>query len=207
MKLRTLVVLLGLAALIAGGIAYKIWFAQTPAAPSAGTRGTRGSGDGPLPVLAVRAERTDVPVELDGIGTVQALNTVTIRPQVDGRLISLHFKDGDPVKTGDILAKIDPKTYQAALDQALAKKAQDEAQLANARRDLERYTNMPPSNRPIRSALLSPSWSRRSMPIRPPSTMPKPSSITPSSAHPLMAALGCGWSIRAICCAPRTRPA
>jgi multidrug efflux system membrane fusion protein len=142
MKLRTLVVLLGLAALIAGGIAYKIWFAQTPAAPSAGTRGTRGSGDGPLPVLAVRAERTDVPVELDGIGTVQALNTVTVRPQVDGRLISLHFKDGDTVKTGDILAKIDPKTYQAALDQALAKKAQDEAQLANARRDLERYTNL-----------------------------------------------------------------
>ena len=141
MKLRTYVVLFGLVALIAGGIAYKIWFSAPPT-PAAGARGVRGSGDGPLPVLAVRAERTDVPVELDGIGTVQALNTVTIRPQVDGRLISLHFKDGDTVKAGDILAKIDPKTYQAALDQALAKKAQDEAQLANARRDLERYTNL-----------------------------------------------------------------
>ena len=141
MTSRTLVFLLGLTALIGGGVVYKVWFSQAPA-PAAGSRGVRGANDGPLPVLAVRAERTDVPVELDGIGTVQALNTVTIRPQVDGRLISLHFKDGDTVKAGDILAKIDPKTYQAALDQALAKKAQDEAQLANARRDLERYTNL-----------------------------------------------------------------
>jgi multidrug efflux system membrane fusion protein len=86
--------------------------------------------------------RGPVPVEIEGIGTVQALNTVTVRTQVDGRLIALNFRDGDVVKTGDILARIDPTIYQAQYDQALAKKAQDEALLVNAKRDLERYANL-----------------------------------------------------------------
>lgn len=93
-------------------------------------------------VLAAVATRGDVPVYLDAVGTVKALNTVTVRPQVDGQLIQIAFAEGQDVKKGDILARIDPSTYQATLDQALAKKAQDEAQLDNAKRDLERYNRL-----------------------------------------------------------------
>ena len=87
-----------------------------------------------------------MPVYLDGVGTTKALNTVTVRPQVDGRLISINFDEGQQVKRGYVLARIDPVTYQAAYDQAVAKKAQDEAQLANARIDLERYNRLMTSN-------------------------------------------------------------
>jgi len=99
-----------------------------------------------VPVLAATAKRADVPVYLDGVGTTKALNTVTVRPQVDGKLVEIAFKEGQDVNRGDVLARIDPTTYQAQLDQATAKKAQDEAQLANARRDLERYTRLAANN-------------------------------------------------------------
>jgi len=102
--------------------------------------------DFPVPVLAATAKTADVPVYLDGVGTTKALNTVTVRPQVDGKLIEIGFKEGQDVERGDVLARIDPTTYQAQLDQVLAKKAQDEAQLANARRDLERYTRLAANN-------------------------------------------------------------
>ncbi len=101
---------------------------------------------GAVPVLAARAARADVPVYIDAVGTVKPLNTVTVRPQVDGKLISVNFKEGQDVKKGDVLARIDPTIYQAQLDQALAKKAQDEAQLANARNDLTRYERLVASN-------------------------------------------------------------
>ena len=102
--------------------------------------------DAPVPVIAATAKTADVPVYLDGVGTTKALNTVTVRPQVDGKLISIVIKEGQDVNRGDVLARIDPTTYQAQLDQASAKKAQDEAQLANARRDLERYTRLAANN-------------------------------------------------------------
>jgi multidrug efflux system membrane fusion protein len=102
--------------------------------------------DIPVPVLAAAVKTADVPVYLDGVGTTKALNTVTVRPQVDGKLIEIAFKEGQDVNRGDVLARIDPTTYQAQLDQATAKKAQDEAQLANARRDLERYTRLAANN-------------------------------------------------------------
>src|SRR5438067_905077 len=105
-----------------------------------------GNPDGPVPVLAVDARIADVPVYLDGVGTTRALNMVTVHSQVDGTLISVNFREGQDVKTGDLLARIDATTYQAQLDQALAKKALDEAQLANARLDLERYTNLLKTN-------------------------------------------------------------
>lgn len=101
---------------------------------------------GPVPVVAVAARRADVPVYLDAVGTVRALNTVTVRAQVDGKLLSVNFKEGDDVKKGDVLAQIDPTTFQAALDQAVAKKAQDQAQLANAKNDLERYERLAATN-------------------------------------------------------------
>jgi multidrug efflux system membrane fusion protein len=102
--------------------------------------------DGPVPVIAALSRHADVPVYLDGVGTVRALNTVTVRPQVDGKLITIAFKEGQDVKRGFVLARIDPTTYQAQLDQAIAKKAQDEAQLANARLDLERYERLVATN-------------------------------------------------------------
>ena len=105
-----------------------------------------GNPEGPVPVLAAEARIADVPVYLDGVGTTRALNMVTVHSQVDGTLISINFREGQDVKAGDVLARIDPTTYQAQLDQALAKKALDEAQLANARLDLERYTNLLKTN-------------------------------------------------------------
>jgi multidrug efflux system membrane fusion protein len=104
--------------------------------------GRRGGNDGPTPVIATPARYDDVPVTTDAVGTIQALNTVTARTQVDGRLMEILFKDGQDVRRGDILAKIDASTYQALYDQAIAKKAQDEAQLANARADLDRYAKL-----------------------------------------------------------------
>lgn len=111
----------------------------------------RGSGrfagtDGPVPVLAALAVTADTPVYLNAVGTTKALNTVTIKPQVDGKLLSVNFKEGQDVKKGDVLARIDPVTYQAALDQAVAKKAQDEALLSNAKNDLDRYEKLAATN-------------------------------------------------------------
>src|SRR5229473_5983963 len=108
--------------------------------------GRSGNPEGPIPVLAAEARIADVPVYLDGVGTTRALNMVTLHSQVDGTLVSVNFREGQDVKEGDVLARIDSTTYQAQLDQALAKKALDEAQLANARLDLERYTNLLKTN-------------------------------------------------------------
>lgn len=107
-----------------------------------GRRARFGNNEGAIPVIATPARYDDVPVTADAVGTIQALNTVTVRTQVDGRLLEIAFKDGQDVKKGDVLAKIDPATYQAQYDQAMAKKAQDEALLANARADLERYAKL-----------------------------------------------------------------
>jgi len=107
-----------------------------------GGRRSRGAGEGAVPVLAAPARIADMPVYLNGVGTAKARNLVTVRPQVDGRILSLNFKEGQDVKRGDVLAKIDPATYQAQLDQAVAKKALDEVQLDNAKRDLERYNTL-----------------------------------------------------------------
>jgi len=97
---------------------------------------------GPVPVTVAPAKIDDVPLYLEGVGTARARSTVTVRPQVDGRILSINFKEGQDVKRGDVLARIDPATYQAQLDQAVAKKALDETELANAHRDLERYTRL-----------------------------------------------------------------
>jgi multidrug efflux system membrane fusion protein len=106
-------------------------------------RRARMGGDGPVPVLSGTAVVADMPVYLNGVGTARARNTVTVRPQVDGKIISINFKEGQEVKRGDVLALIDPATYQAQLDQALAKKALDESLLANAQHDLDRYALLP----------------------------------------------------------------
>jgi len=87
-----------------------------------------------------------VPIYLDTVGNTKALNTVTVRAQVGGQIVKVYFQEGQDVQRGFVLAEIDPRTYQAQYDQAVAKKAQDEATLANARMDLERYTRLAASN-------------------------------------------------------------
>lgn len=129
------------AALVIGAItAAAIYFTQGGDQSQRGRRWARA--DGPVPVVATQAKLADVPVWLEGVGSAKARNTVTVRPQVDGKILSINFKEGQEVKQGDLLAQIDPVTFQAQLDQAIAKKALDESQLANARRDLERYTQL-----------------------------------------------------------------
>jgi len=95
-----------------------------------------------VPVSVALAAQTNFPVLLSGLGTVQPYNTVTVKSRVDGEIIKIAFKEGDIVKPGDLLAQIDPRPYQAALDQATAKKAQDEATLANSKLDLQRYQTL-----------------------------------------------------------------
>jgi multidrug efflux system membrane fusion protein len=129
--------------LILGGLGYIAWTAMQQ--KQAANRGG-GRPDLPVPVLAATPRIQDVPVYLDGVGAVRALNTVTVRSQVDGKLISVNFTEGQDVKKGDVLGEIDPVIYQAQFDQAVAKKAQDEAQLANQRLDLIRYQQLAASN-------------------------------------------------------------
>ena len=97
-------------------------------------------------VDAAGVTRADVPVYLEGLGTIQAFNTVTVTARVDGELQKLGFVEGQMVKKGDLLAQIDPRPFQAALGQALAAKAKDEATLQSAKADLERYILLAPEN-------------------------------------------------------------
>ena len=138
---RALVLLLVLGGL--GGAGY--WYYARSQAVTEQAAGARRGGD-PLPVLAARAEQRDVPVYLDGLGTVQAFNSVSVKPQVDGPLVEVLFREGQDVRAGDVLARIDPRPFQAALDQALARKQQDEATLANARTDARRFAGLAASN-------------------------------------------------------------
>jgi membrane fusion protein, multidrug efflux system len=105
-------------------------------------RRAKAMADAPVPIIDAPARVADVPVYLNGVGTTKARNTVTVRSQVDGKILSIKFKEGQDVKRGDVLAIVDPATYQAQLDQAVAKKALDEAQLSNAQRDLDRYAKL-----------------------------------------------------------------
>jgi multidrug efflux system membrane fusion protein len=95
-----------------------------------------------IPVMIAPVVKTDFPVYLNGLGTVQGFNTVVVRTRVDGQIDKVAFKEGQLVNQGDLLVEIDPRPYQATLDQAKAKKAQDEANLANANLDLQRYTKL-----------------------------------------------------------------
>ena len=135
-----MVIIVALCVLVVGGA---VWLARYKAA-STEKKGAGGrSMELPaVPVVAGVVTQKDVPIYLNGIATVQAFNTVTVRARVDGQVTKIAFTEGQDVRAGDLLAQIDPDPYRTALDQAVAKKGQDEAQLANARVDLKRYTEL-----------------------------------------------------------------
>lgn len=135
-KLFRIAVFAAVVAAIVGGA---IWGLQSPDERSTRHAGAHAAESAPIPVTTGAARLGDVPIYLEGVGTVKARNTVTVRAQVDGKIQSIDFKEGDTVRKGDVLARIDPATYKAQLEQAKAKKALDEALLANTKRDLERY--------------------------------------------------------------------
>src|SRR3979411_811165 len=139
-RARRRTVSIAITLLILGGLGYIAWASLQKKAT------TRAIPDLAVPVLAATPRVQDVPVYLDGVGAVRALNNVTVRSQVDGKLIAVNFTEGQDVKKGDVLGEIDPVIYKAQYDQAVAKKAQDEAQLANMRLDLTRYQQLSASN-------------------------------------------------------------
>jgi multidrug efflux system membrane fusion protein len=102
----------------------------------------QAAGPPPVPVMMTAAGQQDVPIYFQALGTVMALNTVAIRAEVNGQLVSIDFRQGQDVKKGDVLAKIDPAPFKATLDQAMAKRAQDEALLIDAQKDLVRFKTL-----------------------------------------------------------------
>jgi membrane fusion protein, multidrug efflux system len=141
-RARRRTVSIAIALVILGGLSYLAWTLLQQQKQAA----NRARPDLAVPVLAATPRIQDVPVYLDGVGAVRALNNVTVRSQVDGKLIAVNFSEGQDVKKGDVLGEIDPVLFKAQLDQALAKKAQDEALLANQRLDLTRYQQLAATN-------------------------------------------------------------
>jgi multidrug efflux system membrane fusion protein len=129
--------LLILALVAAGGALY--WYRSGPGADAARPART---GRAAVPVSVAIAARRSVPIYLTGLGTVQPVVSVGIHSQVDGKLQEVPFTEGQHVKKGDVLARIDPRLFQAALDQAKAKKAQDEAMVVAAQKDLTRFKTL-----------------------------------------------------------------
>jgi membrane fusion protein, multidrug efflux system len=126
--------------LVAGcGLAYfglvrGLWTSAGPAAPRAAAPA--------IPVMASKVARADIPIELAGLGTVQALNSVLVKSRVDGQIVKINFSEGKDVHAGDVLIEIDPAPFAAALEQAQANKLKDQALLENARLDLDRATRL-----------------------------------------------------------------
>jgi multidrug efflux system membrane fusion protein len=119
-----------------------VWSHARHAAQAADTRAAPAA----VPVDAATVQRQDVPGYLEGLGTVQAFYTVKVTARVDGQLDTVAFTEGETLKKGQLLAQIDPRPFKAALDQALAQRAKDEALLANAQRDMDRYLLLAPQD-------------------------------------------------------------
>ncbi len=125
-----------------GGGGYYYWskgsLAAAPGASKAGKRGAFGT----VPVVATKARRGDIGVYINGLGAVTPVYTVTVKTRVDGQLMTVHYKEGDLVRQGDLLVEIDPRPYAAAVEQAEGQLIRDQANLDNARVDFERYTKL-----------------------------------------------------------------
>jgi membrane fusion protein, multidrug efflux system len=144
------IALIVIAVLVVGGVAFRLLHKPEAATSGSGHHrgqqsGQQGSAPGqgeqdnaPVPVTVEPTVKQNVPVYLTALGTVTALNNVTINPEIGGQLWTINFKEGQAVNKGDVIAQIDPRTYQAAYDQAVAKQKQDEASLATAISTLNR---------------------------------------------------------------------
>jgi membrane fusion protein, multidrug efflux system len=131
-----------LLAIIAVAVVFFVWRVGMRKPADAAAR----SGPPPVAVQTATVAQADVPIYLQGLGTVQAFYTVTVTARVDGELQKIAFTEGQTVKKGDLLAQIDPRPNQAAYEQAVAVKAKDQALLENAKRDMERYTILMPQD-------------------------------------------------------------
>src|ERR1700743_3703133 len=131
-----------LLALVVAGASYYGWQRFHGESHETAANGAQKGARAPVRVSIATAEKADFPVYLTSLGTVQGFNTVQVRSRVDGQIDKIAFTEGQLVKEGDLLVEIDPRPYQAAYDQAVAKKAQDEANLANANLDLQRFTRL-----------------------------------------------------------------
>jgi membrane fusion protein, multidrug efflux system len=136
-RLRTVLASLLLVAAVIGGGAYALTSAQ-PKAQAVPAPASAPS----VPVVAEPVKSGEVPIYLRGIGTVQAYNTDTIRAQVQGQITQIAFKEGQTVHAGDLLAQIDPRPFQAQLDQAIANRERDQAQFVNAQANLQRDSQL-----------------------------------------------------------------
>lgn len=139
------------ALLLLAGIGAALYWRYKPAAKPAAV--ASGAGSRGVAVVTAQVTVRDMPIWLSGLGTVQASNTVTVRPRVSGSLDKVNFTEGQTVQAGDILAQIDPRPYRSALEQSKARQAQNAAQLANARRDLERIRELVASDAESRRIL------------------------------------------------------
>src|SRR5579871_3647812 len=128
--------------MVAAGAVYFYRGGTQATAKGPDTTKKSGKGGGAVPVVASLTRRGDMPVYLTGLGSITAFNTVTVRTRVDGEIIKIYFTEGQYVKQGDPLIEIDPRPFQVMLEQAEAGLAGHQAQLANARVDLERYKNL-----------------------------------------------------------------
>ena len=133
---------------VVGVTGYAVYHAGDPAtAPrtkggGGGSGSGRGAALGPIPVVTQRVGRSSIPVYVNGLGNVTPYYTVTIRSRVDGQVMSIHFNEGDLVQSGQLLAEIDPRPFQVQLEQAEGALAHDQALLANAKIDQDRYTQL-----------------------------------------------------------------
>src|SRR5271155_973880 len=140
-KSRTIVWILLIGAVAAGG--YYGWSRyQSGQQTAANAANAQKSARTAVRVTTAPVQKSDFPVYLTGLGTVQGFNTVLVRTRVDGQIDKIAFTEGQTVNQGDLLAEIDPRPYQATLNAAKAKKVQDEANIANANLDLQRYTKL-----------------------------------------------------------------
>ncbi|MFZ2853635.1 MAG: MdtA/MuxA family multidrug efflux RND transporter periplasmic adaptor subunit [Rhodocyclaceae bacterium] len=128
-------------ALLAVGAATAYFVGRDAPAPPEGRHGMGGNGR-PVPVLAAGAQRGEIEVMINALGTVTARNTVTVKPRVDGQLLRIAYREGQMVKAGEVLAEIDPRPFQAQLEQANGQLLRDQALLANAQLDVQRYRDL-----------------------------------------------------------------
>src|SRR6202140_1420753 len=135
MRRKRLIAAVLLTVVLAGGAAFAFL-------PRSTSKSTAAPAPAPVPIVAGTVAQHDVPIYLTGVGTVIAYNTVVVRSQIQGQLVSIDFTEGRTVHAGDLLAQIDPRPYQAQIDQLTANRDRDQAQLTNALANPNRYTTL-----------------------------------------------------------------